>query len=286
MRRRAQPRKSPQVHLLGDLQAPERSRSVRRVRSRHPLHDPVTQAVGAMLGAMLAAVSAAISSAIGSAQTTYLLIGFSLVFLVYFVALAARAVKRGKTVQYWHERRRLRFDLRRERAYRDLTFTAIEYLHRRETEPVRNAALDETFERMVAGTYRVFGPNHDDLAVLLVHQTTDRCWISHSHLSPGSRWHELHSGKQCRLHRDFEDRLAELAPYRPAYPVAWRNSDRLWIVVLHVSPLSESEEEIWEGVPRLFEIVASRWTPPVLVLGPEGEGPDHGAEEDTLEAAG
>ena len=257
------------LQLVEEIAPPGRwRRSVRRVRGRHPLRDPVGQGLLALAGSMSSGLTGIWLLTFDRPELALPAFGAAIVLFTFYVGLSARAIKRGKTVQYWEERQRLRFDLRREEGYRRLSLLAMDYVGQRERASSVEG-IERVLERMVDEAFSVFGPHHDDLAVLLVHQAANHCMVVNSRFSPGSRWHDLRSGKRCYLKRNLEDRLSELAPHHPARLVsAFRGS--LWLVVLHVSPMSSVEKDLLNQVARVFSLVADGWAPPTPVADTPG----------------
>lgn len=233
-------------------------RSLRRVRARGVLDDPLGQGLIALTSAVLTAGGGLWLLLLGRDLAAGLMFGVAAVEMTVYVALAARAFKRDKAVQFWQERRQLRFDLDREEAFRRLMLQALSQVNHHAEMPTESQ-IQNTLDRMVDLTFRVFSSAHDDLAVLLVRQVNGRCNITYSALSQGSRWHALSAGKHCILDGDLEDRLRELAPHHRAHLIS-SSTTPLWLVVLHDSPLSKREAEMLHRLPSAFEAVANQRT--------------------------
>lgn len=241
--------------------APEQSwrRSLRRVRARGPFRDPLGQGIVAASGAILTAGTGLWVLRLGHSRAALWMFGAAAIGATIYLALAARAFKRDKAVQFWQERRELRLSLGREEAYRKLLVQALAQVYRFQGGGVSRVHVEEALGRMVDLTFRVFAPVHDDIAVLLVHQVNGRCEIVHSALSQGSRWHVLRSGKHCILEGDLTDRLQELAPHHRASLIS-TSARPLWFVVLHDSQLSNAEEELLHPLAQIFESIANQTT--------------------------
>ncbi len=236
----------------------------------------------------LALSAASISSALGiwllvsGGRGAAAVLALAAVFAAVYVALVAQAFKRGKVVEYWEDRRELRWELSRQEAYARLLLETLDRAHRLRDRSQGTPDVKPAFQAMVDATYSVFAPAHDDLAVLLAYQAGEDCQVVCSKLGPGSRWHDLRSGKRCNLKGNLEQRLTELAPCHYSKPIAtyfepvgsyeqqsitsWQGT--LWLITLQDSELASEEKDLLEPLLPHLSLIADHWSPALLETEP------------------
>lgn len=232
-------------------------RSLVRVKARGPLNDPLGKGILAVSMTLMAGLLGLWTLVFGDLRLAALAFGLAAIEGVIYLALTVRAFKRDKAVQFWQERRRLRLDLGREAAYRQLLLYAFFQLDHLQRESQDDSDVEEALRRMVHLTYSVFAPAQDELAVLLVREGDGRCEIVHSALGQGSRWHALRKGKHCKLEGPLKERLESLSPHHYAQKIS-TSTFPLWLVVLHDAPLTRAEVELLHQMPRLFESIVNQ----------------------------
>jgi hypothetical protein len=205
------------------------------------------------------------------------ILGLALIFAAVYVALVGQAIKRGKVVEYWEDRRELRWELSRQEAYSRLLSEALDQMGRLRGRRPSEVEVSEAYQAMVEAAYAVFAPAYDDLAVLLAYQIGEHCQVISSKLSPGSRWHALRSGKRCCLEGDFAAKLEELSHHHHARQIAsffnsetdlWSSVDSwrgtLWFVTLQDSELSKDDVDLLDPMLSHFELISEHWHPAFL----------------------
>jgi hypothetical protein len=204
-----------------------------------------------------------------------MLLGLATIFGATYLGLLAQAITRGKTVEYWEDRRELRWELSRQEAYSRLLLISLEAIGDLRNESDRELPVEEAFQKMIDAAHRVFASAHDDLAVLLAYQVGDRCEVVCSTLTPGSRWRELRSGKRCYIEGNLERKLRELDPNHHSRPITTYSESlarrgTLWLVTLPGSPLQKKEKDLFESLLSHFDLIADYWSPTLL-----GKRPGH-----------
>jgi hypothetical protein len=187
-------------------------------------------------------------------------LGGACVGLGVFVMLGLRAMEREKIIEYWHDRRKLRLELRRQEAHKDLLARTLSRVH--DLEAGDGGQVQGVLARSVDDVYQVLKATHDDVAVILAHERDGRYFVLHSTTSAGSRWRSLRHGKSCRAERDtFEETLADLAPYFLTCAIS-TDTSLLRIGVLSDGDFSEDDQILFRQVSLCFSLIAARWGKP------------------------
>lgn len=246
---------------------------MRREKRPRPFGNPLSRGALALSGSVAAfglALWLLVSGRWGTAGLGALILATA--FATLYLALVGQAVKRGKVVEYWEDRRELRWELSRKEAYVRLLTEMMEWNARLREHS--EADVEEAFQAIVDSTYSVFAPAYDDLAVLIAYQAGEDCQVVRSKLGPGSRWHDLRSGKRCTLKGNLEQRLRELAPYHysqqvstyfeplgahPQSITSWPGT--LWLIVLQDSELASDEKALIRPLLPHLGRIASHWSP-------------------------
>jgi hypothetical protein len=274
-------------HRLWLVEAPtgnrySQGRSTRRKGGPSRFGTPIARGVLALVGAVVTGGLGAVFFASGMKAPALGFAGMAIAFMALYGGLVAQAIKRGKVVGYWEDRRDLRRALGRQEAYSRLLAATLDEVRRLEDRRNDAMTVNRSLQALVNATYSVLAPAHDDLAVLLAYQAGENCEVIRSKLSPGSRWHELRKGKRCDFKGNFEQRLEELDPHHHSEeiatyfepmgvfpleaPTSWQG--RLWLVLLQDKDLTEQEVALIKPLRSHFSLVADHWEPGFLTPEP------------------
>ena len=241
-------------------------RRIRRVRSR-PLRDPLSQSVLALTSALLAGGLGLAVLATGRQAAGVVALCLASVAISFYAALALRALKRDKAVQFWMDCRDLRLELTRRDAHLDLRWNMLTLLRRLDCEGVAGGRPQEALATLVEDAFQVLhAASGQDIAVVLAIEANRRYRVLHASASRRSRWSVLSPGKHCPAEVPIEETLARLAPHHRMLGIDTKHG-RLRMAVLSEAPFSKADLAFCDELPLYLILVAQRWA----AAAPAGE---------------
>lgn len=236
-------------------------RSLRRLRARR-LRDPLALAILSLAAALLASGWGVTLIVVGQTQSGALVVSVAAIAIAIYLGLALQALKRDKTVHYWKDRRGLRAELTRERAWIRLQQRLLDFAGDAEDREAHwDQGADRALGALASDLYEVLGATlAGDLAVLVFLEANQRYRVLHGTTSRSSRWSALKQGKQCMVEGAAEEKLSQMAPHFDSVSTETRTV-LLRVAILSEVPLGKGEEQIVAALPGYLGLIASRWIP-------------------------